>query len=108
MTPIVGAGFIMSECNKLLPPAAPDCSPALFVKKYSLKRTIVRAGDEEKGETPPAIDTKHDAESEDEKKAITDLPVGELEKDEKQAATPDAPELTPARKSSEAPPVKAV
>ncbi|KAH6918375.1 MFS amino acid permease [Coprinopsis sp. MPI-PUGE-AT-0042] len=74
MTPVVGAGFIMT----------------LFLKKYTLKRTIVRANDEENGETPTPIDTKHDEEpTSDEKKDDKDISVNEVEKNEKLDKAPE-------------------
>ena len=68
---------------------------ALFLKKYTLKRTVVRGNkDEENGETPTPVDTKVDR---DEKKDSTDTP---LEKDEKLDEAPAPSTVDPEPKPS--------
>src|ERR1700691_1340584 len=77
--PICGAGFIMSQCDLDMIVFHPLTVTflVLFVRAYSLKRTVVRGGDAkddpEKGTTEVSAVPGEPAEDDDEKKSIREI-----------------------------------
>jgi hypothetical protein len=78
MTPIIGASFIMGALSNILFRLFfdSDAHPVLFLRQYSLKRTVIRGGDQEKAKE--SADMEKGAVDEDLKVAPTTEPaVGE-------------------------------
>lgn len=74
-TPICGVGFIMSQCDldTLNFHSLTHAFPVLFVRAYSLKRTVVRSGDVEKGKTEDPVVADTPTKDDDEKKSIREI-----------------------------------
>lgn len=74
MTPIVGASFVMGALLSFWQVSLfSDAELVLFVRQYSLKRTVIREGDQDKGKT--SADLEKGAVKEEMKQAPTAEPT---------------------------------